>query len=506
MAVTTITSQASPDAAEPPKRKHVATGNKPPGGARPGAGHPVTNGNSQKVPSEPAPLGDGSFWEWMDNLPREAWSQNLIAYVWRCGPLIDTGNGKPTSIAKLAQAFDVNFILENYGSGLYRFDVCETPPAPSQKGKCLRRAYEMVLDMRYPPKIPMGTWIDDTRNSSWAWCKPDLEAEAASRSAQPQQQNSLIDALDVVAKMKEITGGNADPGMAAVVLQLLQNSQEALRDYQDPAKQVATIKSLMDMAGGGQKQDSGLALMIEMMREQNRELRADIRAMREQQTGDPLKTSLDTLKSVAETLQGLGMNLNPGTSRRGHDNEIASTIGDVLTKVIDKGSEVLPVIVEGYKYGKDRDLQMAMHGQQQQQNKPWAYDPSKPQAVAPVAAAPTPTAPAPSNQPMTPVTLFSKYGALIQSVGQILVDHFQNLSGGEFREWLIERKGLDLWNTFRADVTPELLTEAVTSHPQLKAIFTPPERALEFFQDMLDEDDEDGQGDEDTPLEKTNVV
>ena len=74
---------------------------------------------------------------------------------------------------------------------------------------------------------------------------------------------------------------------------------------------------------------------------------------------------------------------------------------------------------------------------------------------------------------MTPVTLFSKYGALIQSVGQILVDHFQNLSGGEFREWLIERKGLDLWNTFRADVTPELLTEAVTSHPQLKAIFTP---------------------------------
>lgn len=498
MAVTTIDTNTAQDA--PARRKHVATG-EPKGGARPGAGRPPVNG-TPKPSAEPAPLGEGSFWEWLDGLPKEAWSQNLICYVWRCGPLIDTGNGKPTSITKLSQPFDVNMILETYGSGLYRFDVCETPPAPKQKGQCLRRAYEMILDMRYPPKIPLGTWIDDSRNASWQWCKPDLEAEVEARKVQPQQPqgNSLGDLLDLQLKLKELSGDKSDSaGMVAILVQLLQN--------QDPSKQVETAKALMEMAGGGKQQDTGMGLLVQILRDELNATREEMRFLRNQTPTDPLKTSLDTLKGVVGALGELGMNLNPGHSKANPAESITATIGDIVSKVIEKGAELGPALVEAYKFGKDRDYQIAMQKQQQPQprnaERPWEYKAPE-QPAAPAVAAPPPTqqppAPPPQNGPMTPQLLFAKWGALIQGVFPYLQDHFLNYGGADFQDWFVEHKGLDTWNAFKKDATPELLTQATQMHPQLKSIFTPEEKVLAFFTDMMDETGDDEQDDdEDIP-------
>ena len=92
---------------------------------------------------------------------------------------------------------------------------------------------------------------------------------------------------------------------------------------------------------------------------------------------------------------------------------------------------------------------------------------------------------------MTAQRLFMKYAVLIQQIGPILVDHFQNSDGAAFQDWFIHRKGADTFNAFRADATPELLTEAVTSHPQLRMIFQPEDKVLNFFADLLAEPEED---------------
>jgi len=494
MAVTTIDNSAP----ETPKRKHVATGQKPPGGARPGAGHPVTNGNGSKSSTEPAPLGEGSFWEWTDNLPREAWSQNLIAYLWRCGPLIDTGNGKPTSIAKLSQAFDVNFILENYGSGLYRIDVCETPPAPGQKGKCIRRSYENVLDMKYPPKIPMGTWIDDPRNASWQWCKPDLEAEAESRKAQPpQQSNTLGDLLDIQLKLKELNGDKPDNSMTAVLVQLLSN--------QDPTKQLELTRAMMEMADS--KRSSGgetaMALVVQILREQLQSVQEDLRAMRSAGPPDPFSG----VKPVLELLSNLGVNIGGAAPRSNPGDTLATTLGDIATKVIDKGADLAPLIIQAYQFGKQKDLEIAVHGKkeppQTNPDRPWEF---KANAVAPPEQQ---QQPAPAEvvqsipQPMTPQGLYLKYKGLIQSIFPFLQDHFKRTNGDEFREWFIESKGTDTWSAFKKDATPELLIQLIGMTPQnIKDVFAPPEAVQAFFHDMLDEEGADARDSVDDNIEE----
>lgn len=508
MASITIDKNAGPQLAEPPKRAHVATGKpktgRPPGGPG-GPGRPPLNG-SAKPSAEPTALGEGSFWEYLDNLPREAWAQNLICYVWRCGPLIDTGNGKPTAITKLAQPFDVNFILENYGSGLYRFDICETPPAPGQKGKCLRRSYEMVLDMRFPPKIPIGTWIDDTRNANWQWCKPELEAEQASRSTPaqlaPQSATSAaVDALDLVAKIKEISGGD-DPGLSGIVLQMLQNSQEALRNYQDPVKQMATLKSLIDMAGTGKKEDGGMTLVVEILRDEVRALRSDLSAARSQPQSNPL----DAVKPVLELLSSLGVNLGGGGGGGRGGDSIASTVGDVITKVIDKASDIAPTIIQAYQFGKTKDLEIAMHGKTAANAKPWEFDPAaRPAAVA---TTPSPTAAPPPVQtgPMTPQSFFLKWQALFNEVYSRLIDCFNNETGDDFRDWFLDRKGGDTWAAFKKDATPELLTQLTQMHPQLKAAWTPEDKVLLFFANMLDDEGDEDEDDVEPPIVKPEVV
>lgn len=498
MATTTSRETPGPQAVStPPKRAHVATG-QPKGGLRdPVGGRPAA---PPKPSPSPAVIEESSFWEWLENLPKNSWGQNLLAYVWRCGPLIDTGNGKPTSIAKLSEPFDLKFMLENFGSGYYRFDVCETPPSPATKGKCLRRSYEMVLDMRYPPKIPMGTWIDDTRNANWEWCRGDLEAEAERRSAasQPQQSNGIIDTLELFTKLQEISGGKADSSMTAVVLQMLQSNQEALRNYQDPAKQFTTLKSLMDMAGGGKQQDSGMGMVLEIMRDELRATRAELAALRAQPPVNPVAQ----LKETLGVLQDLGMNMPGSGGGKANGNSITEAVIDVAGKVIDKLADVAPSAIAAYQFGKQKEAEIEQIKANAPKNRPWEFGADKTPAVAGPVASPNPAPPAaaapPMEQvPMTAQRLFTKYAALIQSIGPILIDHFQGSDGIAFQDWFLDRKGREVFNAFRADATPELLTEAVTAHPNLKLIFQPEEKVLQFFSDLLsDPDDEEEQDDD----------
>jgi len=450
------------------------------GGARPGAGKPPKAPSpALKVSPQPKALEEGSFWEYIEGLPAEAWGRTLICYLWRMGPLFDVGNGKPTSIAKLTQPFSVKFILESYGSGEYRFDVCEVPVSPKEKPHCLVRQRELVLDMNYPPKLPLGSWLDDGRNKQWEWCKPQLEVEEANRmnANQPQVQSpseSMNEMLEVQLKLKELSGGNGD-GMAAILQAMLQNM--------DPAKQFAMLKQMQELtAPKASNGNESMMMIFQMFMEDKKAAREELREARAQQTAavDPLAS----FKSFAAVLQDFGVNIGGTPAKSNPGDVITSTIGDIVGKVLDRGAEIAPAIVEAYKFGKQQELQLAAI-QKQQPARDWAYrsDQAAAPASTPAAAAPA-VAPVPEG-PMTPQLLFAKHRELIQRVSPTLVDHFKNEDADYFREWLIDREGRNTWLSFQADATAEMLTQGTMM--LAPGVFTPKEKVMEFFTEMLDE-------------------
>lgn len=291
--------------------------------------------------------------------------------------------------------------------------------------------------------------------------------------------------LDMQIKMKELNGGDANASLLPVILQAL-----------DPAKQIALIKQLTEMSGGNQKPatDPVMVMFIQMMMDDRKAAREEAKELRAQQTAavDPLAS----FKSFAGVLQEFGVNIG-GHAKANPGDTIAATIGDIVSKVVDKASDLAPAIMQAVTQSKAMDLRKAeielQRGnapQPQPAAQPWALpNPNAPQ----VAAGPQLVQPPADDQPMTAQLLFVKYAALMNRVGAILIDHFANSSGDDFREWLITREGLNVWNAFCRDATPELLTEMVTTHPQLKGIFTPPEKVAEFFTHMLDDSEPEGE-------------
>jgi hypothetical protein len=472
---------------DPPAGPKIVKGTH--GGARPGAGRepkPETVEKRARVAAATQEEAQQSNWEWIAAIPKANWGNKLTCYAHRTAPLIDLGSGKPVAIEIISHPFDLTYILKTHGSGGYRFDFSVIPEDGSKQTR-IKQFYETVFDVRYPPRIPYGTWVDDARNKDWEWAKPALLEEAAKLGQQSQQQpNSLGDLLDIQLKLKELNGGNPDTtGMAAILVQLLSN--------QDPAKQLEMTKTVMEMAEGKRPPaDTGMSLVVEVLREQLRSVQEDLRALRSVPPPDPF----GGVKPVLELLSNLGVNIGGPAGRSNPGDTLATTLGDIATKVIDKGADLAPLIVQAYQFGKQKDLEIAIHGQPTQTRgaQPWAYNPNAPAVAAPQPQpAPTPatvvnTAPLP-DQPMTAQTLFLKYRGLIESIFPFLQDHFKRTNGDEFREWFIESKGTDTWAAFKKDATPELLVQLISMTPaNIKAVFSPDEKVREFFEDMLDEE------------------
>jgi hypothetical protein len=462
-------------------------------------GRPRSDGKPPGSVPKPAtaPLDDEHFWEELDSTPKDVWNQR-ICYLWRTAPILDlSGGGKPITVDKIGHPFDAAYILNTHGSGGYRFDISEIPKDGSKQRR-IRQSYQVLINQQYPPKIAYGTWLDDPRNAEWAWCRPALLEEAGKlAAAQQQQPNSLGDLLDIQLKLKELNGDKPDNSMTAVLVQLLSN--------QDPTKQLELTKAMMEMADS--KRSSGgetaMALVVQILREQLQSVQEDLRAMRSQGPPDPFSG----VKPVLELLSNLGVNIGGAAPRSNPGDTLATTLGDIATKVIDKGADLAPLIIQAYQFGKQKDLEIAVHGKkeppQTNPERPWEFKANAPPAVAP------PQQPAPAEvvqsvpQPMTPQGLFLKYKGLIESIFPFLQDHFKRTNGDEFREWFIESKGTDTWSAFKKDATPELLIQLIGMTPQnIKDVFTPPEAVQAFFHDMLDEEGADARDSVDDNIEE----
>lgn len=506
MATTTVQEPTGPQAVPPPKAPEK----------RAHAGRPP------KPIAPPPSAEEGSFWEWLDSIPRDDW-QNLICYVWRTGPFLNLSqtSGKPISLEKVAQPFDVNYMLKTHGSGGYRFDVCYSQPNGTEK-KRIRQAYETIIDMRYPPRVPAGEWLDDPRNKEWAWCKPELEAaekhrvlEAAAKlngTAEPQQSKTeeLSDMLDLVNKLKPAEG-NAN---TALLLELIKMN--------DPSKAFTLAKEIAGMAAPApQNQDNSITAMLLKF------LMEDRRALMDQRANapDPLESATKLITGAKGLFEGMGMGLGGPAGNPGKPDmatAVVSTIGDIIGKAVDQFGPYFPQVLGVIQHVKDRDYQIAQLAQQRNMDpqRPWAYQgPAQPQQQRPAppvnappvnAAAPPPVnTPAPAPAPMTPQVLFQKYQQLFNRQFTALQHAFKHEDGFYMMDIAIEQEGRANWDEFRKDASVELLMGLVNAIPQLQQIFTPADEARAFFAELMSDPDAarpDQEDDEDETLPKNAEV
>jgi hypothetical protein len=500
------TSQVRTPEAPPPRPPGMANGRQkraaspPPSSAAP----PPAEDDEEDLPYEQltaesdAPVVEGAqaqtfrpgseegFWEWLSGFSADDW-QWMIGYLYRTSPKIDRrSNGRPINLTKYSNYFDADQVKREHGSGGYRMDLTRRNPV-SGKYTRIAQYYFDVLDMDYPPKVPAGDWIDQPENDMWKWARPKIEQASAlggfpAPSAPPVDQNAIFNTI--LSGVKSLSDGNrGSDGTAAAAITALGSITAKLleRDSHAPAE------------------DRGTTLVISFLQDELRAQREEIRAMRAAPAAAP-KTLLEQIReivpAVSEIKDVLGLK---GTAARVSD----TNWGDVLTEVIDKLSDHVPLFYEMWRGSQGQNGQPgaapSARWQLPASEKRANVVDAQPAAAQPAAqpAAAQPAAPAgeqakeevptmAADKRARYAAILKQWGGAIESVGPFMLDHFTaGLSGYTFRDWFISRKGIDVFSAFCRDVAPEDLTELAGLHAVLKIMMRPPEKVLQFFSEFL---------------------
>lgn len=129
------------------------------------------------------PKDDQAKPSFFDSLKTRDWERTLV-YLYRTAPLIDrTIGGDKKYICKFSSPFDEDQVMREYGSGGYIARVTESLPGKTETKPVDQHSFT-IMNLSYPPQVPLGQWLDDNRNEQWKWAKDLLEAKQ--RAPQPQ--------------------------------------------------------------------------------------------------------------------------------------------------------------------------------------------------------------------------------------------------------------------------------------------------------------------------------
>jgi hypothetical protein len=174
---TDLSSATPEESAEPPT-------------ARPPISNPVTT------------RGPKTFIQTMNTVPKGDWGARANIYLYRVEPIIDrTRSGEKKFINIYAEPLTEDRVMADYGSGRYKLILNFRKPG-AETGDVIDSDYMDILNMKYPPKIPLGEWTDDPRNKKWAWAK---EANGIPTGPAPAPSSSGLEAVvDVMRATSEM--------------------------------------------------------------------------------------------------------------------------------------------------------------------------------------------------------------------------------------------------------------------------------------------------------------
>ena len=448
-----------------------------------------------------------SFWDTISPISPEEWRQGYSLYLYRCEPITDKRiTGKEIFIKKIFQCTDPQLIMEEEGSGKYLAILNYMDPATRQ-GKAVYSHYFEIMNLKYPPQVPLGEWVDDPRNKKWAWAKPLLEAEQKRRLLEAQggapgtasidQATQMFQAAVAAVKtLRPDQSPEEQHSLAGQVIASMEKNADRMVEMISSASNPSQFLGLVDKILGMNKSDGGvLQLVTSQLDSLRMELTEERRFNRDLLTkistppvSEPKKTFVQELTEMKEAMSMIrgGGSVNTNTDW----GAVALQIGG---KLLDVAGGVTSAI-------------LANKGQ-------------KPQARPPVTVnanpvLPAPAVPEPTAAPETPLTeeqrqmqqleqINQQFGWMFDMVTPHLVDMFHKSTGMHFRDWLLEEYGDFSYRQIKQfsaetiiaifEVRKQLAPDNI--RPLLIQL-QPPEKVsqfvLEFLSDVpADEDDED---------------
>lgn len=434
----------------------------------------------------------------------DEWSRRAV-YVWRYQPITHAKTGgKPTSCGQFCSKFDFDDMLKLHGSGHYRFDVVEFPADGNGKGKRIKQGFATIVNTQFPPKIGLGDWVDDPRNDAWKWAVPMLEAEAAEAAEEAEEDEdeeyeehsshqTADQMLETIKKGVDMFRGE-DKGNSMVAQQivaLVKDNQEQMRALLDPDRQFTTMQKLLLLVAP--KQDTTI---VDILRDELKASRQELMEMRQEMRATNNRPLLEQLTELIPTIKQIAPLIGLGGRTA---VETGVNWGEVALGVADKLSPVLTAIIERQTVVPMQQSQPGNFQPSPQATGPHGSTPQTPRpAAAPAAAA----APPPANEPMPQgVTreqvaaeqerlnqIIRKHGGVFAQVAPQLVDSYQNDTGYDFRDWLIDRKGRETWRALKSDVElPERFVALTQMSPVLRGQLRPEARLFLFAKQFLTE-------------------
>lgn len=465
-------------------------------------------------------LRDGvDFWDWLSGFSTDDW-QYLIAYLWRTAPVLDRKfAGKASHVKKFTTKFDIDRIKVEEGSGGYRVDFCRTDPATGTQ-KRIAQYYFSVLDMDYPPRVPAGEWLNDPDNITWQWAEKKIKAREAAEIDNPGPANGNPYTPDPAAMFSTVLNGirtlrgeqSDNATLAETVLSIASKSQDRIMELSDPGKQLVTLKGLLDSLA---PKNDGNDFLLNFLREELRETRAEMRDMRARAEARPSQDIVTLFLENSDRIVAVAEKLGLGPKRGEAAVSAGTTIAQIGLEVVNKLGDHIPEIIEVIK------LKAAMGGTAAPapngQTTKWTPRLQQDKADAAPAAAPAAQQQPPaSQQPQQPATaaappaaapqhaeqpadvaqeeakmkrVWEKFGPLITNVVPFLVDHFRNdLGGYKFRDFFCDRKGTENWRLLRDESGSNTLANLAHSHPVLQTALQPREKLIVFLDEFFSSD------------------
>ena len=161
-----------------------------------------TQAQAVDQPQKPRASKTPTFAENMAKVAKADWGPRANIYIYRTEPIIDrTRSGDPKYLDVYAHPVNEDRVMADFGSGRYKLILNFRKPGAAT-GDLIDSDYMDILNMKYPPKIPLGEWTDDPRNKKWAWAK---EANGIPTTPAPAPASSGLETVvDVMRATNEM--------------------------------------------------------------------------------------------------------------------------------------------------------------------------------------------------------------------------------------------------------------------------------------------------------------
>jgi hypothetical protein len=252
-----------------------------------------------------------NFFQSCSRIDPQDWGSRASIYVYRSEPIIDRSHsGDFHYIDKYQEQITEDRILSDHGSGKYKLMLNFQKPG-AQTSSTVDTAVITLMNVKFPPKIAPGDWVDDPKNNKWAWARETFPKSPSANGA-GQVLETLKVFTDIQNGLKPEAPKEAPPAPNPVsqVRETIQALKE-LAPQPAAATENATLQSIVQLIISQSKQQADQATaQIAAQSAQNNTLLQALLAQRNQPASNATSFA-DAVSVISDKLVPLMDKLKP---------------------------------------------------------------------------------------------------------------------------------------------------------------------------------------------------